>query len=153
GDRNGGPLDPGDEDASFKQFNPAFVSLLGKADPLSAADMQEFTDFILTVTYPPSPIANLDGTLTAAQQAGRSVFTGPITDIEARCVDCHTLPRGSSGFIVFEGEPQEFKVPHFRNLYQKIGMFQSFGDQVRGFGFLHDGSVDTVHDFLFAGVF
>jgi hypothetical protein len=53
------------------------------------------------------------------------------------------------------------KTPHLRNLYQKIGMFGNpenpgflggdngfKGDQVRGFGFLHDGNVDTVFRFV-----
>src|SRR6185369_2554277 len=52
------------------------------------------------------------------------------------------------------------------NLYQKVGMFGmpavsflnsgdngSKGDQVRGFGFLHDGSVDTIFRFHNATVF
>jgi MYXO-CTERM domain-containing protein len=60
----------------------------------------------------------------------------------------------------------EFKVPHLRNAYQKVGMFGmapspfftgadiSFtGDQVRGSGFLHDGSVPTLNDFFSANVF
>jgi hypothetical protein len=54
------------------------------------------------------------------------------------------------------------KVAHMRNVYQKVGMFgQSAtgagaphqGDQIRGFGVLHDGSVDTPFDFLGASVF
>jgi hypothetical protein len=45
-----------------------------------------------------------------------------------------------------------------RNMYAKVGMFGLFpdvntGEQVRGFGFLHDGSVDTVKNFVEAGVF
>ena len=46
-----------------------------------------------------------------------------------------------------------------RNAYHKVGMFGSStgstftGDQIRGFGFLHDGSIDTVGQFLSAGVF
>jgi hypothetical protein len=46
-----------------------------------------------------------------------------------------------------------------RNLYHKIGMFGNsegtthMGDQIRGFGFLHDGSIDTVFSFLEAPVF
>jgi hypothetical protein len=79
---------------------------------------------------------------------------------------------GSDGRYSFRAEPQFLKVPHLRNAYQKVGMFgmdrtfnpeganvlftflpepynnDSFtGDQVRGFGFLHDGSVDTVFRF------
>jgi hypothetical protein len=46
-----------------------------------------------------------------------------------------------------------------RNMYAKVGMFglstqgPHEGDQVRGFGFLHDGSIDTVKNFLEAPVF
>jgi hypothetical protein len=67
---------------------------------------------------------------------------------------------GTSGFSGFDFNPQLLKVPHLRNLYQKVGMFGNpanpgflsndtgfKGDQVRGFGFLHDGSVDTVFRF------
>ena len=57
------------------------------------------------------------------------------------------------------------KVPHLRNQYQKIGMFgianpgtfdgpfTSTGNQIRGFGFLHDGSVDTNARFHSAKLF
>ena len=45
------------------------------------------------------------------------------------------------------------KVPHNRNMYQKIGMFGGGGSQVRGTGFLHDGSVDNLKTFLSASVF
>jgi hypothetical protein len=38
-------------------------------------------------------------------------------------------------------------------MYQKIGMFGVSGDQVRGTGFLHDGSVDTMKTFVGSGVF
>src|SRR5262249_48971458 len=81
------------------------------------------------------------------------------------CVFCHADPLGTDGFSSFEGEPQEFKIAHLRNLYQKVGMFgfpsnvsglpsTGFqGDQLRGFGFLHDGSVATVFLFLNASVF
>ena len=54
---------------------------------------------------------------------------------------------------------QDFKVPHLRNLYQKVGMFGIDSllrglpwklPQVRGFGFDHDGSQDTLFThFLF----
>lgn len=88
---------------------------------------------------------------------------------------------GTSGRYSFENESQVFKVPHLRNLYAKAGMFgmplNTFilpesifgpenggffsssgqnayqGPQVRGTGFLHDGSIDTVHRFFGAGVF
>jgi hypothetical protein len=52
--------------------------------------------------------------------------------------------------INFEGDRsgQDFKAPHFRNLYEKVGRFNEPGDQVSGFGFTHDGSADTVVNVL-----
>lgn len=186
-----------DEVAAFKKFNVAFGGLLGRSGPLSDAEMQAFTDFILQVTYPPNPIRNLDNSLTPAQQAGREFFFAATpggqeipSDSFHDCNTCHVLnPSGNAEFGVaapgffgsdgrysFEQETQFVKVPHLRNLYQKVGMFgmdgtfdaaspfftflpppyndTSFaGDQVRGFGFLHDGSVDTVFRFHSSTVF
>jgi len=171
GDRNGGPTAPFNEDLAFKAFNPAFVGLIGRTAELSAADMQAFTDFILTVNYPPNPIRNLNNSLTTAQQNASNFYFGPISDTLFNCNGCHTLNRaqgffGSDGFGTFENETQMFKVAHTRNAYQKVGMFGmpavpgitpgnngDLGPQVRGFGFLHDGSIDTVKRFLSATVF
>jgi YVTN family beta-propeller protein len=87
------------------------------------------------------------------------------------CQGCHTLDAasgffGTSGLASFEGFPQIFKIPQLRNLYTKIGMFgmpavgtinpgdnDAKGPQVRGFGFLNDGSVDTVFRFFQLHVF
>ena len=73
---------------------------------------------------------------------------------------------GTDGRYSFKGETQIFKISHLRNQYQKVGMFgmaqvpflnagdNGFkGPQVRGFGFLHDGSTDTVFRFLQGTVF
>jgi hypothetical protein len=116
-----------------------------------------------------------------------------VTDSFSTCNGCHTLdPKGNaefdayrSGFFgtngewSFENESQVLKIPHLRNIYQKVGMFGSpsaaffindsvlgpgrggpFGDetvyqgpQVRGVGFLHDGSTDTTQRFHGATAF
>jgi DNA-binding beta-propeller fold protein YncE len=188
-----------DEQAAFKKFNVAFAGLLGRSGPLTDDQMQSFTDFILQVTYPPNPVRNLDNSLTPDQLAGRNFFFNRTpegkeipSDTFHNCNGCHVLdPAGNAQFGVaspgffgsdgrysFEAETQFFKVPHLRNLYQKVGMFgmdvtfnptdtsglatflpapyndNSFtGDQIRGFGFLHDGSVDTVFRFHGGSVF
>jgi DNA-binding beta-propeller fold protein YncE len=154
-----------DEDAAFKAFNPAFVGLLGRSTQLTAPEMQAFTDFILTVVLPPNPIRAFNDFDTPAQAAGRNFFLSNATDGGIfSCVFCHRLPFGTDGLSTFEGEPQEFKIAHMRNLYTKVGMFGVppvqggpgtgfLGDQVRGFGFLHDGSVATVFDFISSTVF
>jgi YVTN family beta-propeller protein len=176
GDRSGAndtpPLNALDEQAAFKRFNVAFAGLLGRSGPLTDAEMQAFTDFILQVTYPPNPIRALDNSLTPDEKAGHDFFTNnTASDVFQPCHGCHALDPanghfGTDGFSSFENETQLFKIPHLRNLYQKIGMFGmpaiSFlnafdngpkGDQVRGFGFLHDGSVDTIFRFHNAAVF
>ena len=214
GDRNGGldemSAQPNsgifNEDLDFKKFNVAFPGLLGADSELAAPDMQAFTDFILQVTYPPNPIRSLDNQLTAFEQAGKAFFDNRLpngqeipSDVFHTCNTCHVVDPdgnraagvakpgffGSDGRFSFESETPSFKVPHLRNLYQKVGMFgmaDTFpnfaplpnpaaqvpllafvpaplndtshkGDQVRGFGFLHDGSVDTVFRFHGANVF
>jgi DNA-binding beta-propeller fold protein YncE len=173
---NGGTFD---EQAAFKKFNVAFPGLLGRSAQLTTAQMQAYTDFILQVTYPPNPIAGFSGQ-TPDEMAGKSFFNGPISDTLQNCNGCHQLnPSGNANFGVdkpgffgtdgessFEGESQHLKVPHLRNMYQKVGMFGVvaavglnngnnlfLGDQVRGFGFLHDGSVDTLFRFHSAAAF
>jgi len=175
GDRTGGNDAGGsalDEVAAFKKFNVAFGGLLGRSKPLTDSEMQAFTDFILQVTYPPNPIRALDNSLTSDQQAGRTFYFGPQpSDTFQPCNGCHALDPakgffGTDGFSSFENETQQLKIPHLRNLYQKVGMFGMpavgffnagdngfMGDQVRGFGFLHDGSVDTIFRFHKATVF
>ena len=171
GDRTDGG-DPVNVSAAFTEFNVAFGGLLGRDEGgLSEVDLDNFTTFALGLTYPPNPIRALDNSLTPQQQAGRDLYTGRVTDQVANCNGCHELDRsqgffGTGGGSTFEAETMEFKVPHLRNAYQKVGMFGQapsgffpaadgafMGDQVRSTGYLHDGSVATVFDFLSAGVF
>lgn len=195
GDRTGGNDEPSvqpdggtfNEEAAFKAFNVAFPGLNGRDVPLTDAQMQAFTDFALQITYPPNPIRALDNSLTPVQQAGSDFFFDDtkIVDSKFYCGGCHDVDRqanatagvlkpgffGTDGSNTFAFQPQFFKVPHLRNMYQKVGMFgmanSSFfladnpfnpdpffgvenphlGDQVRGFGFFHDGSADTVFRF------
>ncbi|MFT4571242.1 MAG: cysteine-rich repeat protein [Candidatus Binatia bacterium] len=168
-----------DEQAAFNAFSGAFVGLLGRDQELTTGQMQAFTDFILEVMYPPNPIRALNNTLSTSAQTGSNFYFGATSDTFQDCNGCHVLnPNGNAGSTdkpgffgtdgrsSFENEPQIFKVAHLRNMYQKVGMFGmpavSFfnsgdnahkGDQVRGFGFIHDGSVDTLFRFHEATVF
>ncbi len=162
---------PCDEDQAFRNFIVAFEGLVGMEGTITNGEMQQFADFILEVQLPPNPVRNLDNSLTAAQTDGRAMWfscapgTGecaPLdpsaTDTVDDCDGCHNLDPingffGTGGEQSFEGQPQNMKVPHNRNGIQKIGMFGAAGDQVRGTGFLHDGSVDTLKTFLGSAVF
>lgn len=159
------------EHTAFTDFNIAFSELLGRDDLLSQADMSAFADFALEINYPPNPIRSLDNSLSASQAEGRRIyFENATTGEQFTCNECHTLDPlqghfGTSGQSSIEGDDisQEFKVPHLRNMYQKVGKFgnsgrfsdsnREFGDQIKGFGFMHDGNMDTVDNFLQGDVF
>jgi len=165
-----------DEVAAFKKFQAAFSDLLGRSGPIDDGAMEAFTAFILQVTYPPNPIRGLDNQLTPSQQAGRHFFLNNFSDFTVRgtCDSCHALNRnanrqygvaapgffGTDGRYTFKGGPEGIKVAHLRNTYQKVGMFGLktrpsmpttdgfMGDQVRGFGFTHDGTIPTIFNFI-----
>lgn len=149
------------EEFSFNNFIVAFEGLVGMEGTITAAQMQKFTDFAMEMTLPPNPIRNLDNSLDAgsAEEDGESLFFNNPTDGGIfTCNSCHDLDPaagffGTGGDQTFEGEPQTFKVAHMRNMYDKIGRFDVSGDQIRGFGFLHDGAIDTIDNFLSANVF
>jgi hypothetical protein len=82
---------------------------------------------------------------STASQIGRQLFSGVNCGIPApdgrlnvlTCISCHVIDPsgnpgtavpgffGTTGVYTFEGELQLFKVPHLRNLYQKVGMLGS----------------------------
>lgn len=166
------------ERSAFLKFQGGFTELLGVSDGLSNAEMNEFADFILPLFYPPNPIRNLDDSLTPQQELGRDMyFNRPIVTLDdgsaTPCATCHVLdPAGNAqfgvdipGFFGSDGQSsfvvgQEFKVPHLRNIYTKIGRFGMppfepvfeevpgesghLGPQVRGFGLTHSGDFDTI---------
>jgi DNA-binding beta-propeller fold protein YncE len=183
GDRTGGLDEPSaqpnegsfDERAAFKQFQAGFIGLLGRSGPIPEAAMDAFAEFALQIMYPPNPIRSLDNALTPSQQAGRDHFVQQGSCTTDTCEFCHRLDPdanaelgepfpgffGSDGRYVLGEQTQGMKIPHFRNLYQKVGMFgmapvpgifsgdnQHQGDQVRGFGFVNDGAHDTLFRFM-----
>ena len=150
---------------------------------LAAADMQKFTDFALADHAAAEPgararqlahaVAAGAGATSTSARACSDGIAGPLgRQLGFTCDGCHTPRAAANGFFgtdgraSFENETQIVKIPHLRNLYQKVGMFGmpdvAFfhagdnghkGDQIRGFGFLHDGSVDTLFRFFHATVF
>jgi DNA-binding beta-propeller fold protein YncE len=165
------------EDPAFRNFIVAFEGLVGKEGMITDVQMQQFADFILQVQLPPSPVRAFDNSLrdpaapVGSEQRGSDTWfsCGPgttecaqldpnATDTVEDCDGCHSLDPlngffGTGGEESFEGEPQHMKVPHNRNMVHKVGMFSTPGNQVRGTGFLHDGSVDTLKTFVEGGVF
>ena len=172
-----------DSNVSFLNFAPAFEGLLGAAEIMPREQMQKFADYQLNTYLPPNAVRNLDNSLTAAQQRGKDFYFGTRASdgvklvntatfqTSQNCNGCHMVDPaqgfyGTSGMRTFEGLPQTVKVAPLRNLYNRVGMFGSptmpffalagtgnTGDQVRGYGFTHDGAVDTIFRFFHAIVF
>ncbi len=194
----------GDRDG-IEEFNDAFIGLQGDDENLSPQEMQEFEDFLATITFPPNPFRAFDNSLptnlplpghfttgrfgAAAQplpngnaQAGLLNYRTGLLDSVAglgsiQCVTCHTLSTGAgtnrrlvgAQFQPFPGGPNgedhlaivsvdgstnvSIKVPHLRNLYEKVGFDTTQTINTAGFGFLHDGSVDSIARFVNEPVF
>lgn len=186
----------------LEEFNPAFVGLQGASQPLTSLQMQEFEDYLATITFPPNPFRNFDnslpsnvplpGFLTPGKFGpaglpmpngnalnGLTMYRPPnlLDGGAVACVTCHTLPAGVGpdmqavgltfqpiapgpngerhhALVSMDGSTNvSMKVPHLRNLYEKVGMDLHSTSSRAGFGFLHDGSVDTIQRFLAEPVF
>jgi YVTN family beta-propeller protein len=114
----------------LEAFNGAFIGLQGDDTNLSASEMQEFENFLATITYPPNPFRNFDNTLSTSvplpghlttgrfaaagaqlpngnAQAGLNLYrgvSGRRLDSNAfTCVACHTLPTGGGPDGAFTG--------------------------------------------------
>ena len=152
---------------NFLFFNGAFDSILG-GSLLTDEDMQAYRDFINTIVFQPNPNQNLDrsfptafptknGTGNAAN--GRNIFLNQIYSDAGHltCNTCHSLPNGTAGAIIPAAalrESQDFKIPHLRNVYQKLNVTRTPGAaSVGGFGIVHDGSDPDLFAFLSREVF
>lgn len=111
----------GDRDG-IEEFNGAFVALQGDDAMLTAQEMQEFEDFLATITFPPNPFRRFDNSLTNNLPLPGHFETGvfgppgePLPNGDAqngldiyrngpfRCTFCHTLPTGMSSNLFYNG--------------------------------------------------
>lgn len=143
--------------AGFGDFANAFVGLMGRATPISNADMTAFQNFLFAARYPPNPLRNLNDTLPTSlaggnPQHGEQLFMFENLDAgAATCVSCHAMPTGENGLIIpgnLLQEPEAKKVPQLRNMYEKTGFDNTVPATVRGFGYTHDGASDDLFSFL-----
>jgi YVTN family beta-propeller protein len=114
---------------------------------------------------------------------GLDLYTKNLLDSPFQCSSCHTLPTGMGvngpvflgqvdfavgmsslplgphgenrlGIVSTDGSSNvSMKTPQLRNMYEKVGFDMSQSQNTAGFGFLHDGSVDSLAKFLSASVF
>jgi len=142
---------------NFLDFNVTFNTLFGGA-VLADPEMNDFRDFINTVTFAPNPNQNLDRTYPTNfaggnAQLGLLSFSNQPTSI-GPCIFCHKLPPGTGSAneirpLGEDGVFQNVKMPHFRNIYQKLSENKAAGaDSIAGFGLMHDGQEQSVVSFL-----
>ncbi len=144
-------------------FNGAFISLMGDDAVLTVDEMDEFLAFVETLTPPPNPFRNMDGSLPSTFSNGGNPANGATLYNTVgfdggliTCNQCHALPTGTNGSIISGNllqETQSFKIPQLRNMHEKTGFDTASANNNRGFGFLHDGSVESLFEFLHAPVF
>ncbi len=109
---------------------------------------------------------------------GLDLFRNRSLDGDLQCIQCHALPTGagSSAAVQEDGtflplpagpdgeanleiivddasEQLGFKVPHLRGLYDKVGMEYTKRTSRAGFGFFHDGAIDSLARFVGAETF
>jgi DNA-binding beta-propeller fold protein YncE len=191
----------GDRDG-IEEFSGAFIGLQGDDTTLTTAEMQQFEDFLATITFPPNPFRNLDNTLPVNlplpghfttgrfAPAGQPLPNGNAVQGLARyrppnlidggafaCATCHTLPTGMGTNYRLVGTSLQpiapgpngerhhmlvdvdgttnvsMKVPQLRNAYVREGFNTTQLSNRSGFGFLHDGSVDSLERFIAEPIF
>jgi DNA-binding beta-propeller fold protein YncE len=152
--------------ANLSAFNPAFVTLMGRPNALADSEMAAFSDFVMPLAYPPNPNERLDRTQpdapigTPSSLRGQNDFINTPLDGPLTCNSCHNevnFGPGTNHIMVpsialggnATGEPQDLKVPQLRNEYKKTGFSSVPGTfNRRGFGYMHDGNMDNLFDFL-----
>jgi len=104
----------------IEEFNGAFTGLQGDDNNLTQTEMQQFEDFLATITFPPNPKRNFDNTLPSSMPLpghfrtgrfgaagtplpngnavnGLSIYRSATRRLDGgafACVTCHTLPTG-----------------------------------------------------------
>lgn len=169
--------------ASLADFNPAYVGLNGRDSELSGDEMRQFSDFLATIHFPPNPFRAVDNSLPEvgpnggnAQRGRELFFTRPIdgrasnlTDPDAllapalaaagpivTCSRCHQEPAGTDRHVTprkLLKTNQSMKVPQLRNMYEKLGFNKHSQMSNRGFGYTHDGSLESLDEFLHIDIF
>ena len=175
---NAAPLHWRSDRRDVTEFNQAFPGLLGSKRLLTPQEMADFAAFVNTLSYPPNPNENYNRTQpnppagpNAARGTNRfssfqasTTFQNIFLGNASNCNACHSSDPGStnsfaigSARITFNGtllsEPQQFKIPQLRGIYQKAGMRkpdpgEPRTEQITGFGFMHDGAFDTLVNFM-----
>lgn len=163
--------------AEMQEFEAFLATLTFGPNPFrnfsnTLPDDLELTGHFTTGRFGPAgePLPNGDAV------NGLSRYRSGLLD-GVNCVTCHTLPTGvgtnlrlvGASFQPFPIGPNgemhhavvsvdgstnvTIKIPQLRNMYEKVGLEMTQTSNAAGFGFLHDGSVDSLARFVSEPVF
>jgi YVTN family beta-propeller protein len=159
----------------LEEFNPTFTDLQGNDVELTTNEMAEFKGMLATIFFPPNFLRTFSNSLPTSLSlpghygrtptSGGSALPLPPGNAErgrstfgALCSRCHSAGRGgrtevNQELIVQPRSQHEgaFKRAQLRSLPDKLGMDGSSMNSRAGFGFMHNGAVDTLTRFLVDG--
>ncbi|MFO0962249.1 MAG: hypothetical protein U0625_05015 [Phycisphaerales bacterium] len=154
------------EKTDLAAFNVAYTALQGRESQITAAQMQRLTTYVDSLTFPPNPNRNLDGSLRTALTIsngqtgnavnGQNIFnTAPLLGPppSLTCVACHAGLDGTNNRVDIPGpgDDQNKKNVPLRDVYRKTGADRASQVASRGFGFDHDGEEATLQNLLNIG--
>ena len=169
-----GPLPPQD----MQEFEDFLATIHFPPNPFRRMDNTLPNDLPLPGHFTPGRFAPAGQPLPNGDAVrGLNLYRTAGLDAGIQCVSCHTLPTGIGTNYRFNGATFaplppgplgqlhhtvvsidgstniSIKVPQLRNLYDKVGFETTQTSNRAGFGFLHDGSVDSLARFIAEPVF
>ncbi|HXJ73388.1 MAG TPA: hypothetical protein VNM37_11060, partial [Candidatus Dormibacteraeota bacterium] len=159
---------------NIEEFNPTFTALLGRDSQLTTNEMAEFKGMLASISFPPNFLRTFSNSLPTEVPLpghfGRVPTNGgprlplpagnPVVALASfgpNCRRCHNFNSGRGGITNFvfplirSGTEGMFVFSQLRSLADKVGMDGLSTNGRAGFGFMHDGRVDTLTRFLVDG--
>ena len=157
---------------NIEDFNGTFTNLLANDVSLTTNEMAEFKSLLASISFPPNFHRTFSNTLPATMplpgHVGRAVAFGApaplppgrpsigLNVFQQNCINCHDPNRGMATTNVWIGDARFgseglFKLAQLRSLADKVGMDSASTNGRAGFGFMHDGRIDSLTRFIVEG--
>jgi len=156
----------------IEAFNPTFTNLLANDVELTTNEMAEFKAMLGSIFFPPNFLRNFTNGLPALLPLPGHFGLAPTNGgppqplppgipqngtfrFAGACGFCHAADQGRGAINIVNlqrtGTEGPFKTAQLRSLLDKVAMNGLSTNSRSGFGFMHDGRVDTLTRFLVDG--
>jgi YVTN family beta-propeller protein len=164
---------------NLEEFSQTFTNLQANDVTLTTNEMVEFKGMLATIFFPPNRLRNVGNVPPASMplpghfgpqplgggprsplppgspERGDLIFRDRLREF---CNECHRVGDGRAqsldGELIRSTRTEhegDFKIAQLRSLVDKIGMDGGSTNSRAGFGFMHDGRIDTLSRFLTDG--